>query len=222
MQKIDKSKKVATAYHTWLKSLKNKKQPPNSATFRFYKDVLMNLLICQNGLCAYTEMRLLSEADLKKAQKDFKNGRYTGLLRDMPSDIEHFDSRLKENYGWKWDNLFAVFSTINQKVKRREEQKLLDNGESVHEILKPDTKNYDPLVLLKYNSKENIFYPNTEELTASEIKQVQEMIICLGLNNGYIKMKRGDYLSELATREKFGETVTPNQFITAWTMGTAV
>jgi hypothetical protein len=76
--------------------------------------------------------------------------------------------------------------------------------------------------LLKYNSKENIFYPNTEELTASEIKQVQEMIICLGLNNGYIKMKRGDYLSELATREKFGETVTPNQFITAWTMGTAV
>jgi hypothetical protein len=48
------------------------------------------------------------------------------------------------------------------------------------------------------------------------------MIICLGLNNGYIKMKRGDYLSELATREKFGETVTPNQFITAWTMGTAV
>jgi hypothetical protein len=68
MQKIDKSKKVATAYHTWLKSLKNKKQPPYSATFRFYKDVLMNLLICQNGLCAYTEMSLLSEADLKKAQ----------------------------------------------------------------------------------------------------------------------------------------------------------
>jgi hypothetical protein len=221
MKKIDKSKKIASVYHVWLKNLKNKKQPAYDASFRFYKDVLFNLLICQNGLCAYTEIRLLSDEDVKKTQKDFKKGRYTGLLKDFPFDIEHFDSRLKENYGWKWDNLFAVFSVINQKVKRREEQKLLDKGSSVHEILKPDKSAYDPVVLLKYDVIENIFYPNTANLNATEITEVQEMIICLGLNSGFIKMKRGEYLAELGMRQNFGETVSPHQFITAWNMRAA-
>lgn len=215
MKKINKTIKYATAYQKWEKSLGVKKHRKYDSSFRFYKDILFELIICQNGLCAYTEYRLISELEVEKIKKEFTLGRYRGNTIDLDFDIEHFDSSLKEHYGWRWSNLFAVYSLINQKVKRREERKLNNIGKKVHHIMKPDLINYSSKQVLKYNASLNIFIPNSS-LNKHEKEQVKEMIICLGLNNGLVRMKREEYYNELDVRKSIGEKIKPHQFITGW------
>ena len=214
MKAISKIIVYANKYKDWEISLGTGSHPPYSAS-GYYKGIMAELLIIQGGVCAYTEKRLVEESELDYYKKSFKDGEFNGEIKRMPIDLEHFDSRLKENFGWKWSNFFAVDSNINQKEKRIEENKLIKAGKSVHDLMKPDLDGYDPLTLLDYEPYSNMVISNTK-LSISKKTQVDEMIICLGLNNGSIKTSRKRYFAELKFREKTGEVVTPDQFLTSW------
>ncbi len=56
MRKIDKTQILATEYQLWIKQLKGQTHPKYSSSHKYYKDVLISLLYCQQGLCAYTEI----------------------------------------------------------------------------------------------------------------------------------------------------------------------
>jgi len=58
MKKIDKTTHLATSYFVWQATL----HPGDIVDYntqsiknKYYKDVVMNLLLCQGGVCAYTE-----------------------------------------------------------------------------------------------------------------------------------------------------------------------
>jgi uncharacterized protein (TIGR02646 family) len=220
MKKVFKNRRNAVEYFKWERTQGKKKHPEYSASFKHYKAVLAHLILCQSGLCAYTEFRLIKESEVKLIKTEFVKGKYKGEIKDYPIDIEHFDSRLKKDYGWRWSNLFAVYSTINQKVKRREEEKLVTAGKSVHSIMKPDLKAYDAMKLMSYEPISDQFIPNPK-ISLSEQEKVSEMIICLGLNNAFIKMKRSEYYRELHIRIELGETIKLHQFLTGWQMKVA-
>ncbi len=66
MRKIDKSKILSTAYKKWVDKLnKDNIKHPHSRE-PYYYDVVMNLLHCQKGVCAYTEMFLCNSELLTK------------------------------------------------------------------------------------------------------------------------------------------------------------
>lgn len=133
MQFIDKSDSqiLSTEYKQWVDGLEkgNNVHPENS---KYRPDVVMNLLYCQKGVCAYTEMRLCASELVSKSK--WKNGRYKEPPPDKFGSLEHFDPRLKIERFWKWENLFMVHSDINTKKGRRD----------VDDILKPDSPGYDP------------------------------------------------------------------------------
>jgi hypothetical protein len=155
MRHIDKTKILATKYKEWVNELNNsgEKHPENS---RYYIDVVMNLLYCQEGVCAYTEMFLCSPKLLKKSR--WENGRYQneGIIIDEYGNLvrieskskkvetlgtlEHFDPELKGEKFWDWDNLFVIHSKINT----------AKGAQEVDNILKPDSPDYNPFELLTY------------------------------------------------------------------------
>lgn len=215
MRKLDKTNIKATAYQKWQKNLgKNGiKIPQYSSNHKYYKDILADLLIIQNGLCAYTEYRVLDETKVKSLSAKFDaKGQYVGHRPETPTDLEHFDSRIKPVNGWKWDNLFAVFSPINRDVKRVKERTITAN-----KILKPDTTNYSPTKYLDYDLLANIFYPKPG-LTAKNKKVVGDMVVLLGINYGFIKMKRTEYITEIVAKKKLGQNITAHQFLTSVSM----
>lgn len=214
MRAISKTIVYATAYKDWESDLGNGKHPKYAATGH-YKSIMAELLILQDGVCAYSEKRLVEKNELEEYKKSFVNGKFTGEIKRMPIDLEHFDSRLKEDFGWRWSNFFAVDSNINQKEKRIEEARLIKEGKSVHSLMKPDNIGYDPFSLLDYEPLSNMIISNTK-LDSNKKEQVDEMIICLGLNNGSIKSSRKRYFAELKFRESTGEVVIPDQFFTSW------
>lgn len=215
MKKLSKKIVYAKEYDAWEKNFGTNNHDEYVSSGKFHKDILAELLIIQNGLCAYTEYRLISLNDIEELKSKFKDEKFTGEIKDYPIDLEHFDSRLKKLYGWKWSNFFAVYTTINQKVKRREEALMIKNGSSVHNIMKPDNEDFNPLLLLDYDKDLDMFIPNSN-LQEEQFKEVKEMIICLGLNNAYIKDKRINYYKELRFLQSIGETIILNQFHTGW------
>ncbi len=58
MRKIDKSTILATEYASWIAELDSKHEdhPAYSSCHKYYREVLVSLLHCQKGLCAYTEI----------------------------------------------------------------------------------------------------------------------------------------------------------------------
>ena len=54
MKKIDKSKILSEEYLNWMDESKRDDLTYDSS-HKYIKDIKMNLLHCQNGLCAYTE-----------------------------------------------------------------------------------------------------------------------------------------------------------------------
>jgi len=222
MRKIDKSKILSTEYKTWEEDLeKNKEAHPkyaNSTTKNeHYLDIVMNLLHCQNGICAYTEMSL---CDPKQYKADnWKDGKYTSPKSGKFGQLEHFDESLKSKKkdktgikDWLWDNFFMVHSDINTVVKR---------SKPVDDILKPDTKKYDPFRLMKYNATTHFFIPNDENLTLEEQKRDQTMIETLGINFDIVVTKRRKHLVLInAKNNEFAEFIgfiepEPKEFITA-------
>ena len=116
MKKIDKSKILSKEYFKWMKELKE--HPKYSSSHKYISDIKMNLLYCQNGLCAYTEEQLCDLELLKYSC--WEDGRYIKSLKDedlVNGDLEHFDCTLKEKKAYLWDNLFMANSNINCRVK---------------------------------------------------------------------------------------------------------
>lgn len=207
MQKIDKNSILSTHYKSWLDEVRGN-HPSYKSDFKHVKDIKMSLLVCQNGLCAYTE-ELLCDPSLITSD-NWSDGKYITALDNqnlVNGDLEHFDCSLKEDHGYLWDNLFMVNSNINCRVK---------GSKSINSILKPDTVNYDPYKYLQFDDVLNLFIP-CDNLPENEKIFVKDMIITLGLNsNGF---KRAKQIKSLKEDFELGLLLNePNEYITSWKM----
>jgi len=218
MKKINKQILFATDYKNWEATETN--FPEYSASFRFHKDILYQLLICQEGLCAYTEKLILNEAEIDNCKTNFVNGKYNNTNFEIAVDLEHFDSTLKTINPWKWDNFFAVDRAVNQSVKRIREPEMIKkyNGKGVNDILKPDSNNYSPFDLLVYDWKKHEFYPNPKTIENNTFDLIGDMIYVLGLNFGFVKRERKAYLELFLDSYKSKKINKPIQYITAFAM----
>lgn len=185
MRKIQKDATLATAYKKWLDALNKsgKNHPTYTSSFRFYKDIVANLLWVQKGLCAYTEMFLVNPDIVKPSE--WKNGRFKDF--DFMGHLDHYDSKLKTDKGWEWNNFFLVHSDVNVKVK---------GTKKVNSLLKPDEAAYNPFYYLEYDFKAHHFYPNGDRELDLQ-KKILEDINTLGLNYQPIIDYRKDYLKPI-------------------------
>jgi hypothetical protein len=215
MRKIDKSKILAIEYAEWVANLdkNNRDHPKYYSSHKYYKDVLVSLLYCQKGLCAYTETFIASEE--RYGPHNFINGRYiipsskSKKENSFSAQLEHFDHSLKATQGWSWENFFAVSDKVNT-------SKL---GASVDEILKPDLPDYDPYNLLAYNRKEGLFYANPKIKDEQLAEKIEAEILTLGLNLETVKDLRKEYLEPKWERLKRGQDIEPVfQYFTAFEM----
>jgi hypothetical protein len=214
MKKIAKTIEFATKYKAWLYEKENKNLSHGvykSSDATYYYDVLYELLICQNGLCAYTEYKLLDLEQIEMLKSCFKNGKCdeNKYKIETPAHLEHFDSTLKDTKCWLWSNLFAVFSIINSRAVK--------GTKPTNAILKPDELDYEPFRLLTYKRKEHKFFPNAD-LSLDEALKVDEMINTLGLNYGHIVTLRKDYLENVLIQHSQNTPQTVYQFFTAFEM----
>lgn len=194
MRKIDKKLDLAIAYRDWLNDLRETgRQHPiyNSTKGRYYYDIFANLLWAQNGLCAYTEIKLTEAAEF--APELWNNGRFDRFKTF--GQLDHYDHRLKNQLGWEWANLFVVHSDINTKCKK---------DKDVFYILKPDIPNYDPWYYLSYDHKNHIFCANPDR-TPEEIQTIEKEISVLGLNFRSVVILRKDRLTSLLVKIEFGK-----------------
>ncbi len=193
MRKIDKTKHLSTVYFDWLNTLPaNTLIPYDSPSIRtlYYKDVLMNLLHCQQGVCAYTEIFLADS--IWYAQEQWNEGKYLTHYQNK-GQLDHFDPTLKTKNGWDWDNFFVVDSDTNMKIKSKNR---VDN------ILKPDLAEYAPNKYLVYNWTFHMFIPNPILKNTPDYKRVLDMINTLGLNFQAIVDVRRVYLKCIEYRIK--------------------
>jgi hypothetical protein len=198
MKKIDKKKQLSTVYKKWENVLEEKNTPhPKyiSSKGEYYIDIVMDLLRCQSGLCAYTEVQLCSLDYL--TDNKWEGGRYKENIEGKVHNgqLEHFDEMLKwkekrekidtdnnviyQKKDWLWSNFFMVDSDTNN----RKSTKPIDY------ILKPDLDNYDPFKLFDYSIVTHMFTPNTE-LPDAERDRIKVMIEVLGINFPNVVDKR--------------------------------
>jgi hypothetical protein len=146
MKKIDKSQILSKDYKEWLENLENNNHPKyNSSNFKYYNDIKMSLLYCQNGLCAYTEQLLCDSkyiTDDNWDEKKYKRSLSKDDKNSIQGDLEHFDESLKKNKAWSWDNFFVVATHNNCRIK---------GTKAIKYILKPDDENYDPYKYLEFD-----------------------------------------------------------------------
>jgi hypothetical protein len=206
MRKIDKTKILSSKYKTWLDKLNRDqvKHPEGGSTY--YDDVVMNLLHCQIGVCAYTEMSLCNPELLN--ENNWKNGRYTQRRPEAIGELDHFDHKLKKDQYWEWENLFVVLERINRRKGAKE----------VDDILKPDLSTYDPIKLLEYNERYHIFIPHTgiEDETVRE--RIQRMIEVLHVNYDFVCRERRRFLKEVFKSREIDEPIEIDRFFTAYRM----
>ncbi len=182
MKKIEKSISFATEFQKWYET--KGKNIEYHSTRKFYNDVLAQLLINQNGLCAYTEDELVTEEKILNLKQSFVEGKFTEFYyQHKHIHIDHFNPDLNKTDGWNFDNLFAVLSYINH-------NKLAD---SVDNILKPDSNFYNPIELLEYDCKNHIFFAHSK-LEDTIAESVDYMIDTLGMNYEKIKNDRKEYI----------------------------
>lgn len=210
MRKIDKKCNLSTVYSLWESNLTTPHPTYNSSKGKYYKDIVTQLLYCQNGLCAFTERRLSDERDYDTSH--WQEGRYSPDKPHFEGELDHFDSTRKTNEAWAWDNFLVASTHINQKIK---------GSKPVDDILKPDHPNYNEYRVLSYDPTINEFIPNDQNLTAKEQARVQIMIDTLGLNFGSIVRVRREYLERTFKLIELTEDVndvTITQFPTAYEM----
>jgi len=210
MRKIDKSTILATEYASWVADLNSEEHPAYSAAHKYYIDVLVSLLYCQKGLCAYTEI-LIARSDRYNADNFNQQGRYIHKNEEtsgFSAQLDHFDSDLKNKKGWDWNNFFAVSDKIN----------IRKSDKPVDDILKPDSPDYNPHKWLAYDDEEHVFYPNPDIEDENTIDRIQQMIKVLGLNYGTIKDTRTEYLNEKMELLELGIKKEAYQFVTAFEM----
>lgn len=210
MKKIDKTKILSSKYKGWLDKLnRDKVKHPDNSSSTYYYDVVMNLLHCQKGVCAYTEMFLCNPSLL--GEDKWENGRYKLKKLKKPEcfgELDHFDPKLKKNKYWEWDNLFVIASKINKRKGKKE----------VDDILKPDSPGYDPMKLLEYNEKYHIFIPHTGIKNKTKRKRIQRMIEVLHLNFDLVCRERRRFLKEVFKSRDIGQPIEPDRFFTAYQM----
>ncbi|MEM0992808.1 MAG: hypothetical protein AAF847_12070 [Bacteroidota bacterium] len=191
MRKIDKTCNLSVAYRDWEASIEgNHEKFTDSATrAKYYKDVIMQLFYCQQGLCAYTE-RLLCD-DLNFDVSKWEEGKYVGDKPEFEGQVEHFDESLKSKSGepegrkdWLWANLFMVHSDTNTKVKS-------SHTISIDSPLKPDRVDYSPFDFFEGSIVQERFFFNAKEDLEEDLKEeVELMIAYLGINYGTLPKKR--------------------------------
>lgn len=210
MRKIDKSERISEKYHQWLEELnKNNKPHPGFSNKKKYKlyydDVVMNLLYCQKGLCAYTE-KFLCGKDLLTGE-NWVNGKYAKAPEKI-GELDHFNPDLKGKKFWEWDNLFVILESVNRRKSKKK----------VFEILKPDSQDYDPFKFLDYDKKTNRFVVNGGIKDPDQIDQIEYMIDTLKLNFGPIKSEREEYLNLVKFDQEYSSARPIYQFFTAYEM----
>ncbi len=185
MKKIDKSKILSSRYKEWVDKLdkENKKHPLPKSNDRHYYDVVMNLLHCQKGVCAYTES-FLCKAELYSEDK-WEDGKYKIKKPKRFGHLEHFNPALKKKKGYEWANLFVAFSDIN----------VLKGENEVDDILKPDSPHYDPMALLEYDIETHFFIPHTEIKNEKLRKRIDHMLDLLQVNHDTIHTDRRKFLT---------------------------
>lgn len=186
MRKIDKTLILATKYKEWEENFEEKGLPHDkydSSNGDYYLDIVMNLLHCQKGLCAYTEIQLCGKEYL--SLEKWEEGTYKGVKANNGA-LEHFDESLKSKKkdivgkkDWLWANFFVIDSDTNTRK----------GAKTVDYILKPDTVDYEPFVYLEYDANIHHFVPNPT-LSEAEKTRVRNMIEILGLNFPNIVDKR--------------------------------
>jgi hypothetical protein len=211
MQKIDKTQLLSSEYKKWEESMGELHNPYNSSNNRYYYDVVMNLLHCQRGVCAYTEICLCDEEYYQTGY--WKGGKYRFEKPEFSGALDHFNPLLKKDKGWLWENFFVVQKDINDKHKRN---KIVDD------ILKPDTPSYNPLALLEYDELSHIFIANTD-LDESSQKRINDMIEVLGINLSWVRKNRKTHLQKIIQIIESGgewehEALRNHQFFTAFEM----
>lgn len=215
MRKIDKSKILAKEYKAWIDAYdtENKDHPVyNSSSNKYYYDILVNLLFCQGGLCAYTEI-MICDMERCGETKFSKEGVYqkgneseSGFF----AQLDHFDSSLKKTKGWSWDNFFAVYDKINTRK----------NDKEIFGFMKPDNPDYAPQKYLEYDFDKHIFYPRIDIQDDKMREEIGKMISSLGLNYGSVIDKRRNVLSPLVEQLKYKMPIPKSisEFPTAFEM----
>jgi hypothetical protein len=207
MRKIDKSNILSTKYKQWEESIRDRNHPEyNSSNNKFYTDIVMNLLHIQEGLCAYTEMRLCAKELIENS--NWEDGRYKFDNPEFKGQLDHFDPSLKKEKAWLWSNLFVIDTDINTKVKGKQD---------IDDILKPDTESYNEDELLEYDCNMHIFVANSS-LGEEEQQRINKMILKLGINFDPVIDQRKEYLNDKFAMKRFGLEVEVNQFPTAYKM----
>jgi hypothetical protein len=209
MRKIDKTRILSRTYKGWVDKLNRDKVVHPQKNNTYYYDVFMNLLYCQKGVCAYTEMFLCSDHLLD--ENNWENGRYNSKKPGFLGELDHFDHQLKAGKYWEWDNLFVVLEKVNRRKGTKE----------VDKIFKPDTPGYDPMVFLEYNEKYDIFIPHKG--IKDEIKKecIQRMIEVLQLNFDPIRRERRRFLKAVLKSQNMNDPIRIDRFFTAYQMVTA-
>jgi hypothetical protein len=223
MRRIDKRKILSTEYKKEVDKLNKSGKKHPGEYWKYRPDVMMNLLYCQEGFCAYTEMDLCDPGHIKIEK--WQDGRYITLEKivDMEGNItysdtksrknetfgtlEHFNPELKEKKFWDWDNLFVIHSKINTAKK----DKKVDN------ILKPDSPGYDPFKLLAYNNETHCFFAY-KGLSEDERLRIHNMIEVLQLNYSYVRYQREKFFNKIKKHNFVEEELPVDQFFTAYEM----
>lgn len=212
MQKIDKTLILSSEYKQWEESMSEFHKPYDSSKNKYYYDVVMNLLHCQKGVCAYTERSLCDESYYQLGC--WGNGKYQISKPQFSGTLDHFDPNLKSTKAWLWDNFFVVDKDINDKHKR---------NKVVDAIIKPDSPLYNPFVLLEYDEQLHIFFANTD-LEESTQHRINSMIETLGINLSWVTKIRKNHLRRIIEKIQFGisnwqqEESSNEQFFTAFTL----
>lgn len=206
MRKIDKTVILSTQYKKWLDQLNRDKAKHPSQSDKYYDDVVMNLLHCQKGVCAYTEM-LVCNPELLTEDK-WEDGWYKPEKVERFGSLEHFDPQLKEDKYWEWDNLFVISLDINVKKGAKE----------VDEILKPDSPAYDPFKLLEYNEQTHLFVPHRDIEDNSLRERIKKMIKVLHINHDTVCYKRKTFFYQINWQGKAARPIIIDRFFTAYQM----
>ena len=217
MKALNKICNKATAYKTWIDNLCkcNKDCTSYYSSHKYCKDIKANLLLVQNGVCAYTEIQLDDISDFN--DRDWENGVYIGNAQ-FQGHLDHFDSS-KRHLGkesWLWENFFFVNPTIN----------VVKKDEIVYDILKPDRAHYNPNDFIDYNIELNIFIVSdhiTDDGIREQVAHMIDNVLCL--NRGFIHRMRKEYLGDVFAEYYAGitdiddlEITHVKQFFTAFEM----
>lgn len=209
----EKSKILSAVYKKWVDELDtaDEKHPTSSKTHNdFYIDVLMNLLYCQKGVCAYTEMPLCEPELL--TPDNWENGKYQ-IKDEKPErfgEIDHFNPDKKDDKYWDLENLFVVLERVNR----------LKRTKKVADRFKPDSPEYAPENFLEYDFITGRFRPQLDikNKDLALYNSIEEMIKVLNLNYGLIPRERKKFLRQIVVYRRINEPIQIDRFFTACRM----